>query len=398
MFLRFFCTGVLLAFLPLPNVAAAEGFPTGIRVVQNVCYGGRIKNDVLDLYLPRSANRPFPVVLWVHGGGWEGGNKENPPAMFLIGKGYAVASINYRLTREPKACFPAQIHDCKAAVRWLRANAKQYNLDPDHIGAWGGSAGGHLVALLGASGEVKELEGNVGNHLKMSSRVHAVCDWFGPTDLEKFADFQASFPGLPPDCPMQMITKLFGGPIAKSKKLAQQANPITHITAKSPPFLIMHGDRDTLVPLDQSQLLVNAIKAAGSQVDFHVLPGAGHDIRGIANIRIVEEFFNEHLVVKNKEDSGKAKEKARLAATYAHKAGRAAPGNIQFFSNGYLLSPEGPNTWVLKGNELILYWYADNAPGGMWIDKCILSADGSTYQGQNQDRVSIVGAKVRRVK
>jgi acetyl esterase/lipase len=336
-------------------------------------------------------------VVWVHGGGWRGGDKANPPAIFLVGRGYAVASINYRLSKEPKACFPAQIHDCKAAVRWLRAHAKRFNLDSQRIGAWGSSAGGHLVALLGSSGGVKELEGNVGDHPKESSQVQAVCDWFGPTDLEQFAEFQASGPGRAPDLPMQIVSQLLGGPPVQTKKLAREANPITYITAKSPPFLIMHGDRDALVPLSQSQLLADAIKATGSSVDFRVIDGAEHDIRGLTNIRAVEAFFNEHLGMKENGDGAKAQKKARLVATYAHKAGEAAPGNIKFFSNGYLESPDGPHTWVNWKNTLLLYWYSDNAPGGMWIDSCIFSADGS-YRGKNQNGASIVGVKVKRPK
>lgn len=395
MFVRLLCTSVLLASLTAANRAPAQGLQTGIRVVPNLPYGGRIRSDKLDLYLPRSSDRPAPVVLWVHGGGWREGKKDHPPAIFLVGKGYAVASIEYRLTNEPKACFPAQIHDCKAAVRWLRANAKKYNLDPDRFGAWGSSAGGHLVALLGSSGGVKELEGNVGNYLKESSRVQAVCDWFGPTDLEQLANYKASGPWKPPDLPMQIVTQFLGGPIAQTKKLAREANPITYVSAKSPPFLIMHGDQDTLVPLSQSQLLADAIKAAGSQVDLRVINGAGHGFPRVAHFRIVEEFFNEQLGMKKKRDNGSAQEQARLVATYAHKAGRAAPGNIKFYSNGYLESPEGPHTWVKKGNALVLYWYNDNAPSGMWIDSCTLAADG-TYRGQNQDKAPIVGVKVRR--
>lgn len=395
MHIRLFSTSVLLAFLILPNPAPAQILPTKNRVVTNVPYGGRIKDDVMDLYLPPPANRPVPIVVWIHGGAWREGDKVHPPAIFLVGRGYAVASINYRLAKEPKSCFPAQIHDCKAAIRWLRANAKKYNLDPERIGAWGGSAGGHLVALLGSSGGVKELEGNVGNYPKESSRIQAVCDWFGPTDLEQLANYKTSAPWRPPDLPMQFVTQFLGGPIAETKKLAREANPITYITAKSPPFLIMHGNRDTLVPLNQSQQLADAMKAAGSQVDLRVIDGAGHDIRGFANIRIVEEFFNEHLGMKEKRDGGKNTEKARLVVTYSHRAGGATPGNIKFFSNGYLESPDGPNTWVKKGNALVLYWYNDNVPGGIWIDSCILSADGS-YRGKNQHGAPVVGVKVKR--
>src|SRR4029077_7199543 len=125
----------------------------------------------LDLYLPKSADGPLPLVVWVHGGAWRAGSKEQTPALFLLTRGYAVASINYRLSQHAR--FPAQIEDCKAAIRWLRAHAEEYNLAPDHFGAWGASAGGPLVALLGTSGDVKELEGHEGPPDE-SSRVQAV--------------------------------------------------------------------------------------------------------------------------------------------------------------------------------------------------------------------------------
>ncbi len=143
-------------------------------------YGPHGVGNRLDLYLPPKADAPTPLVIWIHGGGWEAGNKDNPPGLGLLKKGYALASINYRLSQEAK--FPAQIEDCKAAIRFLRANAKKYNLDPDHFGVWGASAGGHLVALLGTTGGVKELEGD-GPNKEESSAVQAVVDWFGPTDM-----------------------------------------------------------------------------------------------------------------------------------------------------------------------------------------------------------------------
>ncbi|MCP4589541.1 MAG: alpha/beta hydrolase, partial [bacterium] len=140
----------------------------------------------LDLYLPSErAERPAPVIIWVHGGAWRAGSKDRCPAKRFVRLGYVVTSINYRLSQH--AIFPAQIQDCKAAVRWLRAHAKQYNLDPRRFGVWGSSAGGHLVALLGTAGDVKEFD--VGAHLDFSSRVQAVCDYFGPTDFTKMNDF-----------------------------------------------------------------------------------------------------------------------------------------------------------------------------------------------------------------
>jgi acetyl esterase/lipase len=330
------------------------------------------------------------LIIWIHGGGWEKGDKENPPAVFLTTRGYAVASINYRLSNE--AHFPAQIHDCKAAIRWLRGNAKRYNLDADHFGVWGGSAGGHLVALLGTTGAEKQLEGSVGSFSAMSSRVQAVCDWFGPTDLERLAEFKSSMRGLSPDYPMQMVCKLFGTSISKIKAPAAKANPTKYVSANSAPFLIMHGDKDNLVPLEQSELLSDALRRAGVDVTFRVVPGAGHEIKDRSSFGAVEQFFDKNLKIADNsvKNSGQP---PTLVATYTHKAGNNPAGQIKFYSNGCLEDPAGPSTWVLKGNRLSLYWYNDNAPGGIWIDTCNLAQDNRTYRGQNQDKVPIVGER-----
>ena len=205
--------------------------------------------------------------------------------------GYAVASINYRLSHE--AIFPAQIHDCKGAVRWLRAHAGEYGLDPARVGAWGDSAGGHLVALLGTSGDVAELEGTVGGNGEQSSRVQAVCDWFGPTDMLQIGGFPSDIDHNGPDSPE---ARLFGGPIHEKRDLVTQANPITYIRADAPPFLIVHGDRDPIVPLHQSELLADALRAAGVPVRLITVAGAGHGFDDPLYWRKAAEFFNEILV------------------------------------------------------------------------------------------------------
>lgn len=242
----------------------------------------------LDLYLPKKADGPAPVIVWVHGGAWLGGSKEGGgPALPLVGKGYAVASINYRLSHH--AIFPAQIEDCKSAIRWLRANAKKYNLDSDHIGVWGASAGGHLAALLGTSGDVKELEGESGRS-DLSSRVQAVVDWFGPTDMTKM--------GGSHDGPKSPEARLLGGPVQENKRKAARANPITYVTKDDPPFLVLHGDKDPTVPFSQSELLVAALSKAGLDVKFRPIKGGGHggrDFQSVEIRKLIEEFFDRHL-------------------------------------------------------------------------------------------------------
>src|SRR5260221_4919549 len=155
----------------------------------------------------------------------------------MLDQGYAVASLNYRLSGE--ALFPAQIEDCKAAVRWLRAHAKEYSLDPEHFGAWGSSAGGHLVALLGPSGDVKEFE--KGPHLDQSSRVQAVCDYFGPTDFLQMDAHAIPDARLKHDLPNSPESRLIGGPIQENKDKVAKVNPITYVTPDDPPVLIVHG-------------------------------------------------------------------------------------------------------------------------------------------------------------
>jgi len=272
--------------------------PPGVRLVPNIEYahpGGH--SLLLDLYLPEHHDNDsaIPVIVWIHGGGWVQGDRHDQFAVPLAGHGYAIASIEYRLSQV--ATFPAQIEDCKAAVRWLRSKAKLYNLDSAHIGAWGGSAGGHLSALLGTSGDVKELEGTEGN-LDYSSRVQAVCDWCGPGDFTTIIEQSKASPvtmAIRWDTPDSYGAKLIGGALNENIAKARAASPITYITKDAPPFLIMHGDRDNLVPLAQSQELRDALQKAGVEAKLVVIPGAGHIFWSPQIFQTVEEFFDKQL-------------------------------------------------------------------------------------------------------
>jgi acetyl esterase/lipase len=271
---------------PKKEPPRAPKLPAGTSVDRDVPYG-KHERQKLDVFVP-PGDGPFPLVLWVHGGGWEGGSKAGGPAMGLLREGYAVASTNYRLSQH--APFPAQIEDVKAAVRFLRANAKKYRLDPDRFGAAGGSAGGHLVALLGTAGDVSDLEGS-GGHKDVSSRVACVLDFFGPSDLEKLAAVK------PGDSP---ITRLLGGPVKEKKELADKANPIRYASKDDPPFLIVHGDKDEVVPLSQSELLHNALKKAGVDSTLITVRGGGHGA-GIFVPELTKDyvaFFDRHLKKK----------------------------------------------------------------------------------------------------
>jgi acetyl esterase/lipase len=247
----------------------------------------------LDLYLPK-AGENLPLIIRIHGGAWLAGSKEMEGPEDFVRNGYAVASINYRLSQH--AIFPAQIQDCKAAVRYLRANAQKYNLDPNRFAVWGPSAGGHLAALLGTTGDVNEFD--VGESLSVSSRVRAVVDYFGPTDF-----FQMDAHRLPNSMIHNMAkspeAQLVGGPIQDNPEKVAKANPITYVTKDDPPFLIIHGDMDPLVPHHQSELLEAALKKAGIPVIFYTVKGGGHGGFKDPNVpTLTREFFEKNL--KNK--------------------------------------------------------------------------------------------------
>ena len=248
----------------------------------------------LDLYLP-DAGENLPLLIWIHGGAFRMGSKEgiefDPVPLAYVEQGYAIASLNYRLSQH--AIFPAQIEDCKAAVRWLRAHVTQFRLDPNRFGAWGPSAGGHLVTMLGTAGHVAEFE--VGEHVDVSSRVQCVVDYFGPTDFlqmdaQRLPDGQFHDPADSPE------SELVGGPIQQNKEKTARANPITYVSADAPPFLIVHGDQDPLVPYGQSVLLVKALQRVGADVTFYTVKGGGHGCFTDPEVpKLTTEFLAKHI-------------------------------------------------------------------------------------------------------
>jgi len=269
--------------------AGREGLPEGVQAHRDLAYveNGH-ERQKLDLYLPEKADGPLPLVIWVHGGGWQNGSKEGCPPLRqgFLQRGYAVASLDYRLSGD--AIFPAQIEDCKAAIRYLRVHAKEYGLNADRFGVWGSSAGGHLVALLGTSGDEKAFD--VGPNLGASSRVQAVCDCYGPTDLTQMDSHAVAGTRLKHNDPKSPEACLIGGPIQENREKAARANPITYATTNAlPPFLIMHGDVDPIVPFYQSELLFDALKKAGGTVRLHCIKGAGHG-QGFGGKEIDEMF------------------------------------------------------------------------------------------------------------
>ena len=273
--------------------ANAAPLPASAKVLRDIEYvpGGHDRQK-LDLYLPAQTNPPLPLIIWVHGGAWRAGSKDNCPAVRFVAQGYAVASVNYRLSQH--AVFPAQIEDCKAAVRWLRAHAKDYGLDPNRFGAWGSSAGGHLVALLGTTGDVKEFD--AGSNLEISSRVQAVVDFFGPTDLLRMAAQSGSNSRMDHNASDSPESQLIGGTLQENKEKAAKASPITYVTRDDPPMLLVHGDADPLVPFQQSEELYQALRKAGVEATLYLVKGGGHGDRfGPEVPEQVDKFFAQHL-------------------------------------------------------------------------------------------------------
>lgn len=236
---------------------------------------------------------PMPGLVWIHGGAWLEGNKEQGIELLLpfARQGYLCVSIEYRLSHE--AIFPAQIEDCKCAVRFLRAHAQELHLNCDRIGVWGQSAGGHLAALLGTTGGVKELEGE-GGWGNFSSRVQAVCDWFGPTDFLRINDFPRQVSHSAVDAPEAL---LIGGIVEENREKAMRANPIAYVTQDAPPFAIFHADDDFIVPLNQSQLLFEALQQAGVEVSLEIVRDGGHGKKFDSPLLLarIENFFRRHL-------------------------------------------------------------------------------------------------------
>ncbi len=289
--------GVLGLAVMLTWLSPAAAQPKGVQALRNLPYvanGHELQR--LDIFLPEKPAGRLPLIVWIHGGGWAWGSKEDCPCVPLVAKGYAVAAINYRFSQH--ALFPAQIEDCKAAIRWLRANAAKYHIDPDHIGVWGSSAGGHLVALLGTTGGRKEFEGKDGN-LDQSSRVQCVVDWCGPAEMLTM--------GKLADKPDTVVAKLIGGPVQDNQEKARAASPLTYVSKDSAPFLIMHGDKDDTVPLAQSEKLTAALKKAGVEVQLCVIKGNGHGGPGFTSPeswKLIEDFFAKHLGEKKPPASG----------------------------------------------------------------------------------------------
>ena len=229
----------------------------------------------LDLYYPQERAERDRLIVWVHGGAWRAGSRARVPVTALTDHGYAIASVDYRLSVD--APFPAQVHDIKAAIRFLRAGSERYGLETERIIIAGASAGGHLAALVGVSNGVEALEGDVGDHPSDSSDVHAIVSYYGASNLETILS-QSTPHGLSVRVPaLQMLLRAQPD---QEPDLAKLASPVQHVDSNDPPLLLIHGDQDPQMPINQSHELDGAYQRAGAKVDFHVIHGGAHGGEG----------------------------------------------------------------------------------------------------------------------
>jgi acetyl esterase/lipase len=260
----------LLWFMTIMSLISSVAGAQSAREFKDVTYatvGGRPLG--LDIYLPAGVRNP-PLVVWVHGGAWSAGNKDNYPPE-LVAKGFALASLDFRQSTDAR--FPANVHDIKAGIRFLRAKASEYGYRADKIAIAGASSGAHLAALVGVTSGNKELEGSVGDFPKQSSSVQAIVSYFGASNLNSILAQSTPF-GLNVRRPA--LERLLGASPENAKELATLASPVAHVDASDPPLLLFHGDQDPQMPINQSHELHGAYKKLGLDADFDVLHGAGH--------------------------------------------------------------------------------------------------------------------------
>lgn len=263
---------VVVGFVALTNgrACAQVAAPGEIKTHRDIVFAqpGGVEL-LLDLEVPVADENP-PLVVFIHGGGWTGGNRKSARLKWLHAHGYAIARIEYRMSHE--AIFPAQIHDCKGALRWLRAHQEEYGYDAERVVVVGSSAGGHLVALMGTSGDVESLEGTTANHLDQSSTVQGVIDYFGASDFVLRSKDQPAAT----ENPQGSVYKLLGGPVSENLELARLASSATHVDPSDPPLLMIHGENDPVVHLSQSERLLAAYQEHKLDAKLHVEADKGH--------------------------------------------------------------------------------------------------------------------------
>jgi acetyl esterase/lipase len=355
--------------------------------------GDTLEYHRLDIYLPEEEKPTYPVVISIYGSAWFGNDLKGTDLATignaLLDAGFAVVTPNHRSSTDAK--FPAQIHDIKATIRFIRANAEKYQIDASFIGITGSSSGGHLASLAGTSGFVKQytvgsttadLEGNIGQFTTYSSSVNAVVDWFGPTDFLVMDSCGSSMVHNAANSPE---SSLIGGPIQYNRDKCALANPITYIDADDPPFLIFHGDADPLVPYCQSELLFNTLQRENVPSQFVLVPNAQHG-PGL----FVEQYFKmmtDFFIMES--EITKVDTKNRITpAKFSVSQNYPNPFNPSTLIRFYLPSPENVTVKVfnIAGEEIEtlmqgeipagqheIYWMANHLTSGVYI--YLLQAD-----------------------
>lgn len=252
------------------------GDASNVKIIRNIEYATVDDQQLmLDLFLPEgSGSEKPPLLVWIHGGGWRAGSRAKPPVRRLAEDGIAIASISYRFT--DVAIFPAQIHDCKGAIRWLRANAEEYGYDDGRIAVGGSSAGGHLALLVGTTAGVKELEGTVGGNEQFSSSVLAVVDYFGPSDFLLRGRTQPEMAYSEKAGSFALLGGLQPGASSVDKRLEKTASPSHWVGKGDPPLLMLHGTKDTRVLMDQSERMLDHYKEFDLEAELIRVKDAGH--------------------------------------------------------------------------------------------------------------------------
>ena len=286
-------SAMLAASAAYGQSGGASELPEGVAVTPDIPFATVDGHELaLDLYMPADANNP-PLLVWVHGGAWRAGSRKSVSTLALVQAGYAMASTSYRLSGV--APFPAQSHDIKAAIRFLRAHAADYGYDASRIGILGSSAGAHLAALVGVTNGNAELEGNVGGNLEQSSDVHAIVAYYPATNLVSILDQSTPF-GL--NLRVPALEALLGGPVEEKSDLARLASPVFHVDADDPPLFLLHGDQDPQMPINQSHELHGAYKQHGLTAEFEVVHGSPHGgpaFYDAGRNRMVGSFLDAHL-------------------------------------------------------------------------------------------------------
>jgi acetyl esterase/lipase len=290
---------ILLAFTILSDVlhAAPPKLPNGFKAVNDLSYTDKDNpRQKLNLYVPsEKPSEPLPIVVYIHGGGWEGGSKDAAEVLgpFIADGRFAGASIGYRLTNE--AHWPEQIYDCKAALRWIGRHADEYGIDRNRIALFGISAGGHLVSMLGTTVGDETLEGPLGEKVDVPVRPRCVANFCGPANMLTFESQGSIFSGEK-DGP---IMKLFNGKLSENLDKGKQASPEFHVSSDDPPFLHIHGTSDKLVPYQQAINFDKALDSAGVSSTLLTGEGGNHVFSSQELRDTMNRFFDRHLLGKD---------------------------------------------------------------------------------------------------